>query len=135
MKWDKANKEKLYRLLWMKVYEIRIRHCGVKPMERFALEHRAYEAFLESFGIVRVEKVRQPLGRSSWWARPHTRKPIRSRNHILVYDPSKLPRTVPRDPRDFQVCIATMKRPDLSHKEGLQIPKEVAEKFLVLGVP
>ena len=102
MKWNKENKERLYRALNAKIRDI------VNSTE-LGLFHDDWVAFCESFGIV---TLRRATGREKWKKRegvPATRK-----THIIIKDPWF--------GRDQSEC-------------GLSIPKDVAEKILVLGIP
>lgn len=111
MKWDKANKQKVWDALHRRV---RQKDC------------HDWRPFLETFGIIPAYRGSQISPSMTWlqreddpeivpiyvdpWGQGY--KPASSRNHIII--------------------------DDIFHFNpgwGLKIPKEVAEKFLILGVP
>lgn len=105
MKWDKKNKDRLWRTLKAEVDRIH------------------WQSFSETFGIDLVYRGHQICSPSKMWMQEANQgvyvdpwgqwyKPATSRNHVII--------------------------DDIFHDNpgwGLKIPKEVAEKFLILGVP
>ena len=120
MKWNSENKERLYSLIYLRLQTIKSH-----PLGRVVL----YNNFLNEFGIEKVQKGKRLKNRvnmtraASLWMKPHTNSPARDKDRIIILDPwwgqSK---TYPK--LRFRGCT-----------DGLSIPKEVAEKFLILGVP
>ena len=124
MKWNKENKERLYRLIWEKLDGIKSKAEG-NSQNTVVIRHNLRMAFLRKFGIERIEH-KQRLGddRGRYlWIKPHTQKSATSKDRIIILDP--------------WVCSRPDYKPRRSrgYVDGLSIPKEVAEKFLVLGVP
>jgi hypothetical protein len=121
MKWDKENKERLYGLIYLRLQTIKSHPRATRPS--------LYNTFLNEFGIEKVQKGKRLKNRvnmtraASLWMKPHTNSPARDKDRVIILDPwwgqSK---TYPK--LRFRGCT-----------DGLSIPKEVAEKFLVLGVP
>ena len=122
MKWDKKNKERLKDVLWNKALML----MGI-PTEGFSLalqdfvvygpsDHRDWNGFLDSLGIKRVKRKgrNEAKSYSSWTY--ECGRPAQDRKRIIVRDTF------------FFRGIDTM-------RHGLSIPKDVAEKFLVLGIP
>lgn len=122
MKWDKENKDKLYGLIWRKFQEIKSRTDIVHGRD-------LHNKFLNEFGIKRVQKAKRlrdrvSMNKSAWiWMNVHTQTLARDKNSIIILDPwwgnsENYPKLRSR-----------------GYVDGLSIPKSVAEKFLVLGVP
>lgn len=105
MKWDGKNKRKIYHLLWCKCRSYS-KHGSLRA-EAF----KEWQIFLNSLEIIYVYR---DDSRSKWMRKGDTPNeydiPATSKKHIIVKDP-------------------------YLEEYGLRIPKEVAEKFLVLGVP
>jgi hypothetical protein len=114
MKWDNENKDRLYRLIYLRF----------RPFSG-----SNYNTFLNEFGIEKVQKRKRLKNRvnmtraASLWMKPHTNSPARDKDRVIILDPWwGQSETYPK--LRLRGCT-----------DGLSIPKEVAEKFLVLGVP
>ena len=122
MKWDSQNKEKLYSLIWEKYQTIKSHHSIVAG--RYIRDR-----FLFEFGIEKVQKGKRLKDRvnmtraASIWMKPHTQTPAKDKNRIIILDPW------------YGKSGTYPKLRSRGYVDGLSIPKEVAEKFLVLGVP
>lgn len=132
MKWDKRNKTRLYAVLRGKMErEGWVSNHGGQPHGESIIE------FLHSHGIKKAQKIKTRAKakwsvkksmfltsrRSFWtWCDPATKEPVADKDHVIILDPS-----YSREP------INNSWSP--SSGEGLSIPKDVAEKFLVLGIP
>lgn len=125
MKWDKQAKLKLYSVLRARLEQEGWINKGPAWRERDKIL-----SFLGSFGIRSVQKIKKysgppwdPMRRESWvWCDPKTKETAAKQGRIIILDPyySEEPTTKPWSP---------------ASGEGLSIPKDVAERFLVLGVP
>jgi hypothetical protein len=126
MRWSVRNKKKLQELFWEKKEKLR------KERED---HYEAWLFFLESFGIV---EVRREWGSKHW----------RQRGTTAASSLSLLTESNPLNIDEYDARSATNKHQVLiehtfwsihgswmKHEWGLKISKEVAEKFLVLGVP
>jgi hypothetical protein len=121
MRWNKESKLKLYKSLWAKFEK----EGWVSWQNRPPCDH-----FLESFGIKKIRLIKKYGGppwdtmrNESWvWCNPETKEPVSKAGHIIILDPVYSP-----EPIENNWSPAS--------GEGLKIPKEVAEKFVVLGVP
>ena len=132
MRWNKEIKLKLYKVLRAKF--VTIVACQHRPgtwNQSSAGEvcNKLINPFLESFGIQRIQKIkeshawRHPGRKESWvWCDPKTKEPVNKAGHIIILDPVYSP-----EPIENNWSPAS--------GEGLKIPKEVAEKFVVLGFP
>jgi hypothetical protein len=121
MKWDSKNKERLYGLIYLRLQKIKSQPRATRPS--------LYDSFRNEFGIERVKKTKRLKNRvdmtraASLWMKPHTNSPARDKDRVIILDPWWGQSET--DPKlRFFGCT-----------DGLSIPKEVAEKFLVLGVP
>jgi len=117
MKWDSKNKDRLYRLIFLRFQKMS------HPAGVF------YNTFLNEFGIEKVQKGKRLKNRVNMtraarlWMKPHTNSPARDKDRVIILDPRwGQSETYPK--LRLRGCT-----------DGLSIPKEVAEKFLVLGVP
>lgn len=110
MKWDRANKARLQSI-------IRSKFCAIADQERqtYGRLDSHFKEFLNSFGMKRVRLAQSSSDQKRRiWVYYHTLMPAKSKARVIVLDPW-YGRT--------------------GHKVGLSIPKDVAEKFLVLGIP
>jgi len=137
MRWNKESKYKLYKVLRAKFVTTGI-YGNSWGITMDACRHRPDSAnqcnklinpFLESFGIQRIQKIkkshawRHPDRKESWvWCDPKTKEPVNKAGNIIILDPAYSPEPIENDWMP-------------ASGEGLSIPKEVAEKFLVLGIP
>ena len=120
MRWNKESKLKLYKVLRDKFEK-----------ERWCFRQNFSQAdrFLESFGVHKVQKIKKYGGppwdtmrRESWlWCNPDTKEPVNKAGQIIILNPCYGPEPLENN--------------SPASGEGIQIPKEVAEKFIVLGVP
>lgn len=107
MKWDETNKGRVWKSLKDRASQ---------------LDHDSWQAFSESCGIIQVYRGHQIKSRSMVWMQMQkggsfkfagdSFAPAASRKHIII--------------------------DDIFHDNpgwGLKIPKEIALKFLVLGIP
>lgn len=121
MKWDKENKDKLYRLIW--------RRFQTMKSHPIPTSRHLRNTFLNEFGIEKVQKGTRLKDRvnmtraASLWMKPHTQAPARDKHRIIILDPW------------WGKSETYPKLRSRGYVDGLSIPKEVAEKFLVLGVP
>jgi hypothetical protein len=118
MKWDRENRKRLGSLLLEKLN-------GIKDVAggRIAFRHNLRMAFLREFGIERVERKRR-LGDNQGrklWVKLHTQNPARNKDRIIIPDPWG--------------AGSSGRITDAMLDCGLSIPKDIAEKFLVLGIP
>jgi len=126
MEWNDKNKAKIYAALHKKLQTIRDEvikqmipsKLATRTSEGFFLSQDKYNDLLDSCGILRVKKKKKP---------PHwiteSKKPAETENSIIIPNPS------------FDV-YGTGSPADNDEKNlGLCIPKEVALKILVLGLP
>ena len=104
MKWDRKNKNKLYRI--------------IQEKRQFRSDEE-WHGFCVAFGIIAVEKDDETY-RSKWmkegtavgcYLYSQSTIPVARKNRIIIRDPER------------------------GKELGLSIPKDVAEKFLVLGIP
>jgi hypothetical protein len=111
MKWNKQSKILLYSALTKKAEQL---VATIPPGEE---RDGQWELFLKSHGIVRAERD-DPDGycRKPAWRSLEDNECLADRKRTLIEDPYN------EDPYNE------------SHY-GLSIPKETAEKFLVLGIP
>ena len=126
LRWSVRNKKKLQELFWEKKEKLR------KESE---YHYEAWLVFLESFGIV---EVRREWGSKHWRQRgttvAETLSLLRESNPLKIDEYDARSAT-----KHHQVLIEhtmwSLHGSMMKHEWGLKIPKEVAEKFLVLGVP
>lgn len=104
MKWDRKNKNKLYRILQEK--------------RKFQSDEE-WRGFCLKFGIIAVERD-DGTYRSKW---------MKEGTMVGCYLYPQF--TIPAD-RKNRIIIRDSER---GKESGLSIPKDVAEKFLVVGVP
>jgi len=111
MKWNKENKKRLWRILRKKAMEL---NNLCKKRNLYGLEWRE---FLKNYGIIEVYRGDTRYEGLSWKELDDNgelkEEKARSPKHIIVKDP-----------------LFAIKDP-----YGLKIPKDTAEKFLVLGIP
>jgi len=126
LRWSVKNKKKLQELFWEK-------------KERLYQENQDYyEAwlvFLESFGIV---EVRREWGSKHWWQRGTIAAislSLLEESNPLNIDEYVLPSATKHHQVLIEHTLWSCHGYIMQHEWGLSIPKEVAEKFLVLGVP
>lgn len=120
MKWDKENKDRLYGLIWAKFRTFK---------DQYPKGNRLRDTFLREFGIEKLYKDTPKTAtgnelKSSTWMKIGTQTPARNRSHIIILDPwwgGQIPKKPKGLPKGYHY--------------GISIPKEVAEKFLVLGLP
>lgn len=115
MKWDKKSKERLYQLLSDKMEQV----AFVNPRPATACKSwEKWSGFFKQFGIVDVSRRDISSSYSDKWMQQGADPdkydmPASSRKHVIILDPWW------HGDSDY----------------GLKIPKDVAERFLVLGVP
>ena len=127
MEWNEKNKAKIYAALHKKLQTIRDEvikqmipsELVTRASEGFFLSQDKYNDFLDSCGILRVKKKKKP---------PHwiteSKKPAETENNIIIPNPC------------YDDGYGTGRPADNHEKDlGLCIPKEVALKILVLGLP
>ena len=114
MKWNKENKKRLWRILRKKAMEL---NSLCKKRNLYGLEWRE---FLKNYGIIEVyrgDNRGDTRGELSWKELDDNgelkEEKARNPKYIIIKDPL----FAPTDPY------------------GLKIPKDTAEKFLVLGLP
>jgi hypothetical protein len=120
MRWNKESKLKLYKILRAKLEKEGWVSWQNRP---------PYYHFLESFGIKKIQKIKKYGGppwdtmrRESWvWCDPETKEPVNKDGHIIIMNP-------------FYGSEPVENNWSPASGEGIQIPKEVADKLLVLGV-
>lgn len=121
MKWDGENKEKL-RLALEGRFRDMIRPLALRPSKVPA----AREEFLGRFSIM---TARRRFGTKGWpcWYLENDEKAA-NKDRVIIPDPwmNAVFEVVPIDSVQKKLYLCT---------DGLSIPKEVAERFLVLGVP
>jgi len=122
MKWNKENKIKLYRLLWTKNDEFVPKKLGRWSSKDIVLIEKRWNAFLKAFSIEKIhdlewEKV--PMMRYGRSNKLECGAPVEGfpefcfvRGDSIILD----------DPWEGGGL-------------ALKIPKDIAEKFLVLGIP
>jgi hypothetical protein len=110
MKWNKENKKRLENVLREKAMEL---NNLCKKRNLYGLE---WIEFLKNYGIIEVYRG-DTRGELSWKELDDNQElkeeKARSPKHIIIKDP-----------------LFAIKDP-----YGLKIPKDTAEKFLVLGIP
>jgi hypothetical protein len=110
MKWNKENKKRLWQILRKKAMELDA-HIP------YRLAETQWKEFLKNYGIIEVFRGDTRYEGLSWKELDDNRelKEEKARNpkYIIIKDPLH----APKDPY------------------GLKIPKDTAEKFLVLGLP
>jgi len=117
MRWDRKSKERLYCLLFEKMEQV----SYVPPDPLVSTTTRSWEkwaGFFKQFGIVDVARRDSTSSYSDKWMQQGADPdkydiPAASRKHVTILDPWW------GGDSDY----------------GLKIPKDVAERFLVLGVP
>lgn len=113
MKWDRKNKARLQSILYSKFCAISDQ--TLQKNGSFDERDLLFKEFLKSFGIKRVRLVQSSAGQKRRaWLYYHTLMPAKSNARVIVLDPWQ-GRT--------------------GHNAGLSIPEDIAEKFLVLGIP
>lgn len=121
MKWDKENKDRLYRLIYRRFQTMKSHPVITGRYLR--------DTFLHEFGIEKVQKGKRLKERvdmtraASLWMKPHTNSPARDKGRVIILDPW------------WGHSETYPKLRSRGYVDGLSIPKDVAEKFLVLGVP
>lgn len=118
MKWDRANKARLQSIIRNKFCAIADQELqtygSAEDVSRLEIDSH-FKEFLNSFGMKRVRLAQSSSDQKRRiWVYYHTLMPAKSKARVIVLDPW-YGRT--------------------GHKVGLSIPKDVAEKFLVLGIP
>ena len=131
MKWNQQNKNRLYAAFTKKAEQLEA--TIPEPGEE---RDGQWELFLKSHGIVRAERD-DPNGYYSRFDRPRRcRNPawrsleddecLADRKRILIEDPYYN--------HWVRFCAASRENKPL-YQQGLSVPKDIAEKILVLGVP
>ena len=128
MKWDSENKERLYAVLRQKSFktEGHVRYSGWPGAQPFKDFRKKWREFIFAYGIREVQKKN-----GFWWESVWIQNAAKEW-HDSGCRASKPNRIIVQDPifEDWD-----KKRFAKSTKKGLSIPKEIAEKFLILGVP
>lgn len=140
MKWDRKAKKQLYKAIRSKMEQKGwVIKCWCDRMDK---PHAFLTRFLDKLGVVQVQRgsrqdnfrqVRwkgRRLLRSDevWhWTEGFPKGEFKSRKHVIIPHPNYAPELHP----------GLLSQGMLSSRgfRGLAIPKDVAEKFLVLGVP
>lgn len=106
MKWDREDKKRLQKVIYAKL-------CLIADQSIKAKCKVCFKHFFGTFGIRRVRLVESNKS-SRVWVYYHTLDRAKSNSRVIILNPWH-GRT--------------------GHGNGLSIPKDVAEKFLILGVP
>lgn len=130
MKWDKENKLRLYKAIRAKLEDEGLTSAKAMRIARSDLIKTHVADFFSSFGIRKVQKIKEYHGppwdtkgfRSWLWRDAETREPAAKSGRIIILDPYYGPEPI----------TDSWSPPS---GEGLSIPKDVAERFLVLGIP
>lgn len=107
MKWDRKNKARFQKLIYSKFCSMADQI--LKNQECKSNIERRRKEFLRQFEIRRVR-----LDSSGTWVYYYTLRNAKSADRVIILDPW-YGRT--------------------GHGVGLSVPKDIAEKFLVLGIP
>jgi len=122
MKWNQQNKIRLYAAFTKKAEQLEA--TIPEPGEE---RDGQWELCLKSHGIVRAERD-DPDGycRNTAWRSLEDNECLADRKRILIEDPYYN--------HWVRFCAASRENKPL-YQQGLSVPKDIAEKILVLGLP
>ena len=121
MKWNQQNKIRLYAAFTKKAEQLEA--TIPEPGEE---RDGQWELFLKSHGIVRAERDDDGYCRNPAWRSLEDDERLADRKRTLIEDPYYN--------HWVRFCAASRENKPL-YQQGLSVPKDIAEKFLVLGVP
>lgn len=140
IKWDNKAKERLYKAIRSKMEQKNwVRKDWRDLRDR---PHALLTRFLDKFGVVQVQRgcrqdnFRQVLWKGQrlllsdevWhWTEGFPKGEFKSRKHVIIPHPNHGPELSPEFLSQNMLSSRGFR--------GLAIPKDVAEKFLVLGIP
>jgi hypothetical protein len=121
MEWNEENKARIYAAIYAKIEDIKGEFETVEATKAYYLIVKKYSNFLDSCGMLRVRWKKSKKTPPHWISHPNN--PANTENNFIIPDPfyacNQSPHPFNNDEKNLGICI----------------PKETAEKILVLGLP